>query len=201
MGARDTHARSPYVQVAECCERPPAVLGPHAARLILDPYFRALREEFVADERSRFGGSRLSRVRLDCASWRELGGECTARNFAAASEDGRLIVAAPELVELPEETVLAILAHELGHCYDFSYPGEWLLADGELVRVHADERDPMVERVRLARARAWRDRDEDTVERIADEIASLILGREIRYAGPCLLQTFDRGVVRPEGLR
>lgn len=202
MGERSTHVCSPYVRGLEQCERPPAVLGSHAARLILDPYFRALREEFLADERARFGGARLARVMLDCASWREAcGEECAVRNFAATSEDGRLVVAAPELVELPEDTVLAILAHELGHAYDFSYPGQWLLADGELVRVHADDRDPLVERVRLARARAWRDRDADTVERVADEIASLVLGREIRYSGPCLLQTFERGVVRPDGLR
>ena len=49
--------------------------------------------------------------------------------------------------------------------------------------------------------RQWIDRDTDCVERTADHIASVVLDREIRYCGPCLLQTFGEGVSRPPGLR
>jgi hypothetical protein len=180
------------------------VVDCETARVILEPYFKAAQEEFVRFEREHYGGKKVSYVRLECASWAELQQEegFDVRNFAGTSEDGRLIIAAPELVELPEESVAAIVAHELGHAFDYLYPARFVVARGELLRFDdLDAEDKASRQARIARMQQWERRDRDVVEGTADEIASLVLKREIRYAGPCLLQTFGRGISRPEGLR
>jgi hypothetical protein len=126
------------------------------------------------------------------------------RNFAATSEDAGVVVVAPEIVELPPETVVAIIAHEFGHVLDFAYPADYALAGEELLRWRGNipSQDPRAEQARVARIRQWERRDSDTVERTADQIASHVVGEPIVYSGPCLLQTFNRrGVRRPGGLR
>lgn len=159
---------------------------------ILEPYFLAVRAHFIGSCPS------VKKVSLDVT--REM--HDTARHFAGWN--GRSVLVAPEMVQLPEETVLAILSHEFGHAVDFLHPGAYVLVDGEgLVRQgEVTGKDKRAEQARVARARRWEKRDDDTVERTADAIAEMVTGQSIGYAGPCLLQTFGAGVrPRPEGLR
>lgn len=167
------------------------------ALAILEPYFEATRDVFV-----EAGAQRCSRISLEIAPWIH----DSPRHYAGTSETGKLVVAAPELAELPEGTVLAIFAHELGHATDFLYPAEYVLVDdGELVRLPPVPQkliDRKAEQANLARTRIWRDRDVDAVERTADAIAEKLTGRTIGYCGPCSIQCFDRGQrPRPLGLR
>lgn len=147
---------------------------------------------------SAAGFRKVERARLYCAPWVH---DDSPRHFAACREDGRVIIAAPELVELPPGTVGAILAHELGHVCDFAEPGRFALGKGG----RAEERSPAWfggEREWARWVRHWKkERDEDTVELTADAIAELATGRRIGYLGPCSLQCFDRGLARPIGLR
>lgn len=171
--------------------RAPPVTGDEAFA-ILEPYFLAVRTQFVEQ------APRVKKVQLDIS--RQM--HDTARHFAGWS--GRAVLASPEMVHLPEETVLAILSHEFGHAVDFLYPGAYVLVDGEGL-VHQGDvagSDKRAEQARVAIARRWEKRDDDTVERTADAIAEMVLGRSIGYSGPCLLQTFGPGVrPRPEGLK
>jgi len=59
----------------------------------------------------------------------------------------------------------------------------------------------MDQRAQFNWMRAWHDRDEHSVEATADAIAQWVTGREIRYGGPCTLQTYKPGVRRPTDLR
>ena len=186
------------------CERPEAVVDCEAALAVLHSYFKAAQEEFGKFERDRLGGKRSARVILECAPWDELPEDWGVRNYAATSEDGRTILVAPELVELPPDSVAAIMAHEFGHALDYLYPGRLLVARGELLSFEdARGGDEQGDQARLARMLQWKriHEDRDAVENTADQIASAVLGREIRYAGPCLLQTFARAAARPKGLR
>ena len=148
---------------------------------------------------SLFGQSKMRRVRVECAPWVH----DRARHFAGATEDGRSILVTPELAELPEVTVVAILAHEFGHAMDFAYPAMFGWSPDGLIRRSATRMaDPKRQAQAAAAAvRQWRDRDPDTVERMADAIAEQITGRRIGYTGPCTLQTLDGGAPRPAGLR
>lgn len=153
------------------------------ARLILEPYFEELQEKFI-----QAGLEKVSEVKLRC----QLGLHDTPRHFAGCVEDGRIIYAAPELVEMPTDTVLGILAHELGHAADFLYPGEFVLRGDHVIRVEPDRQ----------RMKGWNKRDDDTVEITADYIAEKALGAPIGYRGPCHLQSLGRpGSPRPIGLR
>lgn len=122
----------------------------------------------------------------------------TARHFAACRDDGELVLVAPELVELPVNTVVAILAHELGHACDFLYPARFQLTENG---VSERALDNVSERQRLRWLSAWQQRDEHVIEVTADRLAELVYGAPIGYAGPCLLQTFRGGEPRPEELR
>lgn len=154
-----------------------------AARYILEPYFEELQERFVAA-----GLGRVEETCLRCASSLH----DTPRHFAGCLEDGTVIYAAPQMVELSEETVMGILAHELGHAADFLYPGEFVLRGDRVVRMKPDTQ----------RMKGWRKRDEDTVELVADLIAEVVLGTAIGYRGPCHLQSLGAGGIRrPLGLR
>lgn len=163
------------------------------ARAVIDPYFTVVRDIFVR------GAPRAKKTTLEIARW----AHDQARHFAATEDTGRRIVVAPEFAELPEGTVLAILSHEFGHAVDFLYPGMYMVTDdGELVtmpEVPDQELDQRGLEAVLARDRFWRKRDKDTVERTADAIAEHFTGKQIGYAGPCELQSFERGV-RPRRL-
>lgn len=188
------------------CPTPQTNLDLQTARTIIEPYFIAAQERFAEYARSAHGsGKFVKRVHLECHPWRELSEELGfgIRNFAATSEDARTIVAAPEIVELPPETVSAIMAHEFGHVLDYAFPADYALAGDELLRWRGQipNYDPRADQARVARIRQWERRDSDTVEATADKIASHVTGHLISYSGPCLLQTFDRGIRRPPGLR
>lgn len=161
------------------------------ARLIIEPFFFEMRHVFVEEA----GLSRCRKTRLYCAPWMH----DTERHFAACRDDGLVVVVAPELAELPVETVVAILAHEFGHATDYLYPAEFALDRDRKARrrrrVEADD-------VQWARwAKAWTRRDDDLVEVTADAVAEFATGNRIGYLGPCQLQAFDRGRARPQGLR
>jgi hypothetical protein len=152
------------------------------ARMVLEPYFDELQARFV-----EVGLTRVRKTKLHC----RLGLHDTPRHFGGCLEDGSIIYAAPELVELPTDTVLGILAHELGHATDFLYPGEFLLRGDHVVRI-----DPDRERIK-----GWKRRDSDTVEVTADLIAEYVLEVPIGYRGPCHLQALGLpGKSRPIGL-
>lgn len=157
---------------------------------LLEPLFEATREVFEAA-----GLTAVRRVRLQV----DRGMHDTARHFGGTREDGRLILLAPELVELPPENTTAIIAHEFGHATDFLYPGEFVLGPERVARRRPRE---SFEPEHWAKCvRDWAERDDDLVEYVADAVAELVTGRRIGYTGPCRLQTFDRGRPRPAGLR
>lgn len=164
-------------------------------------------EPFFVETRTLFcdaGFSRCSATKL------EIDGEAhdTPRHFAGCRDDGRLILAAPEMADLPVDNVVAIFSHEFGHAVDFLYPTRFQLVVGELEERKGEwsegRRLPTAEMpAAFARGvmRQWRGRDDDEVERLADAIAERVVGRPVAYTGPCLLQTFGAGAPRPEGLR
>jgi hypothetical protein len=179
--------------LAECPDTP-RLLSDEEAFAVLEPYFEAIRDRFLSES------PKVSRVRLDIdASIHD-----ARRHFAAWDLDLHRIVVAPHMAELPEETVLAIFAHEFGHAVDFLYPATYTVSDGELVTLPSLPDEPGDKRSRqavAARLRWWKERDDDTIERTADAIGESVLGRRIGYCGPCLLQCFDGIKPRPLGLR
>jgi hypothetical protein len=172
-----------------------ASLSLDAAEAVIEPYFAAVKQVFVEG-----GASSAKKVRLELAGW----AHDAPRHYAATEDTGRVIITAPEFAELPEETIVAILAHEFGHAVDFLYPGKYVFADDELVEMPMPDRDgdlidKKAEQANVARMRAWRRRGKDDVERTADAIAELFTGQQIGYCGPCELQCFNRGT-RPRRL-
>jgi hypothetical protein len=182
------------------CPETETDLDCETALAIVEPYFTATQEVFVDYEHRVHGQAFIKRVRLECSPLMH----DAPRHFAGCAENGRLIAVAPHLAELPEEAVVGILAHELGHAMDFAYSGHYVIDDGELrERAHAvyDESDKRMRQALVAASRHWRDRDDDAVEKTADLIAERVTGRTIGYVGPCELQAFDRGSSRRPGLR
>jgi hypothetical protein len=169
------------------------------AKAILEPYFIVAQERFVE--------ARFTRVRR--TSFKVTGRmHDSARHFAGTREDGLVVEVAPEMVEIGEEFVIAIMAHELGHATDFLYPGEFVLGhDEELVRrrrpgLVTDEVEDDPEAKQWKRwHRMWLKRDAYVVEKTADRIAEFVYEKPIGYTGPCLLETFEGGVPRPTELR
>lgn len=157
-------------------------LDPREARMVIEPYFEELQESFV-----EAGFTQAASVKLRCRSDMH----DTDRHFAGCTTDGGMIFVAPEMVDLQPETVLGILAHELGHALDFLYPGSFLLREDHVILVEADKQ----------RMKGWRKRDDDTVEITADLIAEYVLGSPIGYRGPCYLQSLGHFSPRPLGLR
>lgn len=167
-------------------------LSPDDAYLILEPYFVAMREKYCAE-----GLDRCSVTQLYVAPWIH----DQPRHFAACEDTGKKIIVSPEMAELPEPIVVAIFGHELGHATDFLYPGEFVLGHDDApaqrrLRENTND-DAQWERW----MRAWQKRDDDVVEFTADAIAHLICGERVGYVGPCLLQCFSLGEMRPIGLR
>jgi len=174
--------------MGEACPEIHPLLSVEEAEAVIEPYFLAVQEVFVAN-----GATKCKKVRLEVAPWIH----DSPRHFAATEDTGKIMIVSPEFAELPEDTVVAILSHEFGHAVDFLYPGEYLLVDdGELVKmphVPAKLIDKKAEQANLARMRGWEKRDKDTVERTADAIAEMFTGKRIGYCGPCELQCFNRG--------
>lgn len=122
----------------------------------------------------------------------------SCRHFAAAREDGKVVYVASEIVNLPDESIFGILAHEAGHIIDFCNPGKfWYRKNG----LQVVEKLPSKGYRKILKA--WRERDDDEVEMVADEIAHMALGVRIGYVGSpsCLVQALGRGKRRPRGLR
>jgi hypothetical protein len=163
---------------------------PDEALLILEPYFLVMQEVFV-----EAGLADASRVKLYVApSMHD-----TARHFAGTRDDGLVMMLAPEMVELPENTVAAIMAHEFGHAVDFLYPGEFVLGPNRVAAKR--DRASFTDEQWIKWIKDWEKRDDDVIEFVADAVAELVTGRRIGYVGPCKLQAFDRGKARPQGLR
>jgi hypothetical protein len=124
----------------------------------------------------------------------------TDRHFAGCKDDGSAIFLAPEMADMPDTMLMAIVAHEFGHATDFLYPGEFVLGRGggpALRRAQAD-----VEKKQWSKwLKAWHKRDDDVVEFTADAIAELVMGVAYGYQGPCAIQSFDAVMPRPYGLR
>jgi hypothetical protein len=161
------------------------------AHAILLPCFTAVQEQYL-----QYGLDRCARTRLIIDPKMH----DTNRHFAACTDDGGTIYMAPELAELPLETVFAVAAHELGHACDFLYPGQFALrGDDE----PAAWRDPAAIKERHWRRglKEWQGRDDDSVELTADAIAHLVMGVRYGYRGPCLIQSFAAMRLRPMGLR
>lgn len=179
------------------CVLEPSTLSDDEAYFVLEPFFMETRELFVAS-----GLVRCRATELEIAAWvRD-----APRHFAACSEDGKSIVLSPDLADRSVEEVAAVVAHEFGHAADFLYPGRFLLADDELVQRWDGAWDARKavddERAAYNRRMQWERRTADEVERSADLVATFVTGRQIRYAGPCRLQTYGPGVApRPRGLR
>lgn len=169
-----------------------------AAQAILEPYFFAAREEFHKFCVDQKLGNEVRRTRFEC----EGVVHDTPRHFAGTTLDGRLVVAALELADLPEDTVAAIFAHEFGHVVDHLYPGRFGLAREELVFYReVDLQNEKAGKARVARAKQWEGRSADEVELTADLLVERVLGHRVGYSGPCMLQGFNRGMRRPRGLR
>ena len=166
-----------------------APLPTDEALVVLDAYFRVIQDQFVGFGLKRCGGTRLL-----CAAWIH----DSPRHFAACTDDGLKIYAAPELADLPDQMVLAILAHEFGHATDFLYPAEF--ARGREGTHRRDFKEVSEKQVR-SWISGWRGRDADSVEFAADGIAEFVMGFPIGYCGPCTVQCFEGGIPRPAGLR
>lgn len=176
--------------MSECADTATTVT-PDEALLILEPYFTVMKELFI-----EAGLTEVSKVKLYVAPVMH----DSPRHFAGARADGAVILLAPEMIELPENTVAAIVAHEFGHATDFLYPGEFVL--GEDRKALRRQRNGLENDDRwITWLKDWEKRDDDVVEFVADGIAERVTGRRIGYVGPCKLQAFDRGKARPQGLR
>lgn len=171
------------------CPETTTDLSNEEAKLILEPYFIAVQEAYCKSGLDLCLGTRM----LVDPKMHD-----TARHFAACDSSGKRIYLAPELVELPEETVLAVMAHELGHACDFLYPGQFLLRGEDEPAIR---RPPESSKHWGKGLRDWKRRDDDLVELTADAIAHYALGVRYGYRGPCLIQTFGETRLRPVGLR
>ena len=60
-----------------------------------------------------------------------------------------------------------------------------------------DANDARTGQSRIARMRQWQARTHHEIELTADLIAEQVLGHRIGYSGPCMLQSFNRGVPPP----
>ena len=151
------------------------------------------------------GFSRCADTKLEVAGWVH----DTPRHFAGCRDDGKLVVAAPQLADLPIDNVVAVFSHELGHAVDFLYPTRFQLVIEELREFPGDwdvdiQRRPTADldaKTLRAVMDQWKNRDEEQIEQLADAIAELVVKKPVTYAGPCLLQTFAGGEPRPVGLR
>ena len=190
------------------------------AHTVLQPHFDAVRDEFAAFEVAPgVPLGRLRRVRYVITSE----ARSSERHFAATLDTGMSMIFAPQIVDLPVETLVAILAHEFGHAADFAYPACWTWpknAPGAAMWVgESDHARAAAWRFTFGKAGAksrsggddkapsenwafaWHRRNRDQIEWAADAIATAVTGQAIGYCGPCMLQCFHGGMARPAGLR
>lgn len=163
------------------------------AYAVLEPHFDVVRDKYATYEPTP--GQDLSKVRrtrlLVDADIRD-----SDRHYAGCRDDGLLIVVAPAAAKLPFEQLVAILCHEFGHAADFLYPARFL------ARRHAPAQWVPTATRKMGRIRRlWSERNDDQVEWAADSIAYAVTGCPIEYCGCRMIQCFDGGVERPEGLR
>jgi len=178
---------------------------------LLEPYW-----EDVVEAYEKMGLPEPSRVRsvIVDASWHD-----TCRHFAGMTHDSQQLIVAPELADMPVDTIKAILAHEAGHAVDLARPGELFLRSRDGLPVGTSQRAKVLARqqsystgrdklyavapedITRKVIEAWYKRSKDEVERCADAVAEAVLGHRIGYVGPCLVQSLNRGVRRPIGLR
>lgn len=173
------------------CQDTATDLSNEEAHAILEPYFDAVRESYL-----EAGLDKCARTRLVI----DPSMHDTRRHFAACQDDGLVILLAPEAAELPDGSVFAILAHELGHAVDFLYPGQFALRGDD---APAGYRDPSSMKPKHWHRwlKDWETRDADLVELSADAIAHRVMGVRYGYRGPCLIQDFSATRLRPLGLR
>lgn len=164
-------------------------LSEEQALAILEPIWAAICVIFAANS---FPEPAKCRVEID------VNAHDSCRHFAATRVDGALMIVAPELADMPPETAEAILAHEAGHIVDFCHPGRFWFRRGKLEDVA-----PLPQKGRQKILNLWAGRSDDEVEHVGDAIAERVMQRRIGYIGRpgCLIQTWDRGKKRPEGLR
>lgn len=165
------------------------------AALVIGPHFDAVRDWFCAFEVAP--GEKLSRLRrVKLVIHPDV--HDSPRHFARCREDGLEIQVAPEAEELDIETLVPLLAHELGHACDFQYPAMWIGERNAPARWIGAQDNKAGRKL----SRLWHERSPDVVEWTADSIAHRITGRPLQYCGPELVQCWSAGgVERPEGLR
>jgi len=159
---------------------------------VLAPFYSEIRSLYVEEGFARVSKTRLL-VNKDLPGMLRAAGvpvPAPERLRAVCRNDGTQISAAPILADEPVSRVVAILAHELGHAVDFSYPGRFLWLEGALVETNAWEADPE-ERAVYNTLQQWHQRPDHAVERTADALAELVTGREVWYTGPLQLQDLE----------
>jgi hypothetical protein len=166
-------------------------------RAIMRPHFDAVQDEFVSfrpeGSLGALGRLRKTKFVIDQKM------HDTERHFAACRDDGLLIYFAPQIVDLPVETLVAITAHEFGHAADHAYPAYWLMPSGP-GKAQWLGAPPETKHGRRWQ-RLWRERSRDQIEWAADGIAQAVTGRKLGYCGDCLIQCYQGGIERPAGLR
>lgn len=165
------------------------------AAAVIRPYFDAVRDTFACFEIGP--GTALDRV-MKVRYVVDADIHDKPRHYAATTEDGLRMFYAPEIIDLDEDVMIAIITHEFGHAADFLYPCRWVTpGDGPAPAVWVPEEH--------SDAKAWRKlwprRSRDQVEWAADGIAECVTGQRIGYRGECILQCFNGGIDRPAGLR
>lgn len=165
---------------------------------VMEPYFVAARSLFVEYCATLGLDDQVKKTRLECSS----DVRDSERHFAGTTLDGKKVVVAPEMAELPEDTVAAIMAHEFGHVVDHLYPAQFVCVEEQLMFVgDVDVSEPRGIQAKMARMRQWEKRPYHEIELLADLIAEQATGSRIGYCGKCLLQGLNRGIPRPKNLR
>lgn len=168
--------------------------GCEVAAAVLEPHFAAVRDVFAGFEPAP--GVTLTKLRKTYLVI-DPNLHATPQRFAACRDDAALIKLAPEAMELEHDQLVAILCHEFGHAADFAYPGDWVMLERDEPAVWVGGRE---DRYTRRWRRLWHERNDDQVEWSADAIAWAVIGKPVRYCGPCMIQCFA-GISRPPGLR